>query len=158
MSKKPRTLDIACSTPTPSSDGRVGTDEWPALPEGVKGVQIRHRKIFGFSMASDPGVRLGAAEPKVIVAETDQWIVYAIYGADGRYLGERTHLRSGFQEFFERREPVEQRYVVSPASYKKGYELCRRTPGMDSVIATYEHRATADTMARILNGVVEQEV
>lgn len=74
---------------------------WIPLPDGVTGQQIRHRKI------GTGGVRLGAACPKVIVAETAEWVICAAYsgpGTSGRFIGEIAVPRTEFEEEFERKE------------------------------------------------------
>lgn len=76
---------------------------WIPLPDGVTGVQIRHRKIV------DNRVRYGGGEPKVIVAETAEWVIYAVFsgpgpGTTGRFIKEIAAPRDRFEEEFERKE------------------------------------------------------
>lgn len=76
---------------------------WTPLPQGVVGTQIRHRKIVG------DNVRLGGGEPKVIIAETIEWVVYAVFSGpgpshSGRFICEKAVPRSEFEEEFERKE------------------------------------------------------
>lgn len=85
-------------------------DHWPPLPDGVTGTQIRCRRIIG-------RVRLGGAEPKVIVAETERNVIYRAYGANGQFLFERAMAADEFEQEFERR-PVEQKWP-EPAVKKR---------------------------------------
>lgn len=73
---------------------------WIPLPHGVTGTQIRHRKIIGNN------VRLGGGEPKVIVAETDEWVIYAVHsgGRNSRFITENAVRKEQFENEFERKE------------------------------------------------------
>ena len=76
---------------------------WIPLPQGVVGTQIRHRKIVGND------VRLGGGEPKVIITESIEWVIYAVFsgpgpGDTGRFIKEIALPRDRFDEEFERKE------------------------------------------------------
>lgn len=81
-------------------------DDWPELPTHQIEVpvldQIRHRKVFGPPMTSGP-VRLGGSEPKAIVAETREFVVYRTWSANGVDLGEKCLPKKAFETEFERR-------------------------------------------------------
>lgn len=74
------------------------TDEWPELPTQQPAVpvldQIRHRKV------SEIG---GGSEPKAIVAETRDFVVYRVWSAKGEDLGESVPPKVEFEQRFERR-------------------------------------------------------
>lgn len=70
---------------------------WPPLPEGVTGQEVRYRDCRS-------GTRLGLLEPKVIVAETDHWVVLAVYSAKGKFLCEEVLSKARFENEFERRD------------------------------------------------------
>jgi hypothetical protein len=77
---------------------------WPLLPAGVTGQQIRYRKVFNPPMVDVP-VRVGGAEPKVIVTESRTFVIYETFSAkDGKSLGEHVAPRAQFEEHFERKE------------------------------------------------------
>lgn len=79
------------------------TDNWPALPDGVTGVQIRHSATYEPPMTIRP-TRLGDAEPKVIVAETQSYVIYRTWSADRtRDFGEHCMTRGDFEQTFERK-------------------------------------------------------
>lgn len=72
------------------------SDAWPELPKDAPdGVQVRYKVVPG-------GVRRGGAEPKVVVAETEQFVVYRVWSSYGRDLGERCMPRGDFEAEFER--------------------------------------------------------
>ena len=85
---------------SPEAEERL--QAWVDLPPGVEGVQVRHRKIIRPPVTSRP-VRLGGAEPTVIVAETAEHVVYGIYSSGHRFLGERCMPRAEFEAEFERK-------------------------------------------------------
>lgn len=62
--------------------------------------QIRNRKV---TEVAGKLVRLGGSEPKAIVAETKQFVVYRVWSATGKDLGERCSSKANFDEEFERR-------------------------------------------------------
>lgn len=70
---------------------------WPQLPAGVTGTQVRYTRHIA-------GVRLGDSEPKVIVTETDKWVIFRVYASTGELLNEVAQLRWEFDTEFERRE------------------------------------------------------
>lgn len=77
---------------------------WVLPPQAVQvteGQLIRHRRMFNSSPTSG-GVRVGGSEPKVIVAETRQFVVYRTWADDGRDLGESCVSRDEFDQEFER--------------------------------------------------------
>ena len=76
--------------------------EWPELPEGATGQQVRYRHISHQPATSRP-VRLGGLEPKAIVAETESWVIYRVWDRSGRDLGERCCPKPEFETEFERR-------------------------------------------------------
>jgi len=75
-------------------------DKWLELPEGETGQQIRHRKTFD---GAEGRYRLGGAEPKAIVAESRNWVIYRVWSHDGRDLGEHICPKPEFERKFERR-------------------------------------------------------
>jgi hypothetical protein len=77
-------------------------DTWPGLPDGHDGIEIRSRKIYLPPMTTRP-VRDGGAEPKMIVAETGQWVIYRVWSSKGQDLGELISPRPAFDAEFERR-------------------------------------------------------
>lgn len=79
-------------------------DTWPTPPAGTEGQQVRYRKILGPPTTASR-VRIGEAEPKVIVAESAKYVIYQIFSHDGRDLGERVLARTEFDSGFERRQP-----------------------------------------------------
>lgn len=77
-------------------------DDWaaPPLPGEIRtGQLIRHREIF---VNGDRRTRLGGMEPKVIVAETRDYVIYRIWAYGGRDLGEKCLPRDEFEAKFER--------------------------------------------------------
>lgn len=81
-------------------------DDWPELPVNQPAVpvldQIRERKVYGPPMTTRP-VRAGGAEPKAIVAETREYVVWRVWSANGADLGEDVLPRAAFEQRFERR-------------------------------------------------------
>jgi hypothetical protein len=69
-----------------------------ASQSGNPGTLIRYRRVTR-------GVRLGSAEPKRIVAETEGHVIYHVWSAQGRSLGEHAITRARFEEQFERKGP-----------------------------------------------------
>lgn len=79
-------------------------DRWPLPPlmaELSQGQLIRERKVVMPPMTSRP-VRPGGAEPKVIVAETREFVVYRVWSSKGEDLGERVLSKAEFDETYER--------------------------------------------------------
>lgn len=79
-----------------TSDTPSQTDVWPPLPDGVTGTQVRCRQFA-------VGVRLGGAEPKVLVAETENYVIFKIWSSNHEDLGERVLTKVEFDDKFERR-------------------------------------------------------
>lgn len=83
------------------------TDTWPELPTQQLEVpvlgQIRHRRVYGPPLTGGGLVRLGGSEPKAIVAETREFVVYRTWSARGVDLGEKCIPRAEFEKEFERR-------------------------------------------------------
>lgn len=77
-------------------------DVWPGLPEGFDGTEIRSRKVFGPPMTTRP-VRLGGAEPMMIVFESRDFVIYNIWSSKGEDLGEKIVTKEEFEAQFERR-------------------------------------------------------
>lgn len=81
-------------------------DDWPELPVNQPAVpvldQIRHRKVYGPPLTADP-IRKGGAEPKAIVAETREFVIYRVWSSTGKDLGESCLPKAEFEEQFERR-------------------------------------------------------
>lgn len=84
----------------------MSTDTWPTLPDGVTGTQIRYRKILTPPMTTKP-VRLGGSEPKVIVVETEKYVIWRVFSSSGRDFGEHCTERPEFESEFERRNSDE---------------------------------------------------
>jgi len=80
-----------------TSDTPSRSDEWPPLPEGVTGTQVRCRQFA-------VGVRIGGNEPKVILAETEDYVIFKIWSSNDEDLGERVLTKMDFDEKFERRD------------------------------------------------------
>lgn len=76
------------------------TDDWPELtkPEYPVGQQIRCRKVTEIGL-----VRLGNSEPKAIIAETKDYVIFETWSAGGKSLGERCLPRGEFEDNYERR-------------------------------------------------------
>lgn len=83
-------------------------DEWAMPPTApmVSGQVIRHRSIIRPPVTSVP-VRTGGEEPKVIVAETREWVIYRVWSSKGVDLGERAMKLDDFDTTFERGEIVQ---------------------------------------------------
>jgi hypothetical protein len=90
---------------------RPDPDKWamPPTTPMATGQVIRERKIYKPPMTSVP-VRAGGAEPKVIVAETREWVIYRVWSSKGEVLGEHAMKLDEFEERFERGEIVQ--YLV----------------------------------------------
>lgn len=78
-------------------------NEWLSLPEGVTGQQVRYRETFESYAFPGTRYRLGGAEPKAIVTETEGWVIYRVWSSKGKDLGERCISRQEFEAEFERR-------------------------------------------------------
>lgn len=79
-------------------------DSWPmppGLPQMETGQLIRSRKITEPPMTSRQ-VRLGGAEPKVIVAETREYVIFRVWSSRGADLGEQCMRRDEFERDYER--------------------------------------------------------
>lgn len=83
------------------------TDEWPELPTSAPAVpvldQIRERRVVGPPLTSGPLIRIGGSEPKAIVAETREYVVWRVWSSRGVDLGEDVLPKAAFEERFERR-------------------------------------------------------
>lgn len=60
------------------------------------GDKIRYKKIF-----PDTGTRLGCAEPKRLEYYGEKWVVWRVWGVNGKDLGESCTDRKDFDEHFE---------------------------------------------------------
>lgn len=74
------------------------TDDWPMPPVTPRlkmGQLIRYRKTA-------QGTRFGRSEPKVIVTESREFVIYRVWSSDGKDLGERAVDKGAFEEHYER--------------------------------------------------------
>lgn len=106
-----------------TSDTPSPVDTWPPLPKGVTGTEIRARYIAG-------GVRVSGAEPKVIVAETEGYVIFKVWSAKGRDLGERVLTKSDFEEQFERRPEVSEERAARVRSFTDLLNRATRMTGI----------------------------
>lgn len=105
---------------------------------------IRYKKIVS-------GVRLGGNEPKRIIAETEQYVIYKVSSNKGKDLGEHCISRDEFNESFERIPDAP--YTVEFDERVDGW-LVR---GHWQALIAYADEDTANLAADFLNNLAEKE-